>query len=172
MHNSQDSSTSNYAWTARQMAKEREYIAKNRKALHDYFVEERLEAGIELTGTEVKSLRCNSAQLRDCFIVIRRGEAWLNGVHISPYSHGSIFNVDPERRRRLLLHKKEILKLAQQADRQGYSLIPLSMYFNDAGRVKVEVGVCKGKKNYDKRASIKERDAKREISRALKERNR
>ena len=135
-------------------------------------MEDRIEAGIELTGTEVCSLRENSAQLRDCFIVIRRGEAWLNGVHISPYSHGSIFNVDPERRRRLLLHKKEILKLQQQADRKGYSLIPLSMYFNPKGRVKVEVGVCRGKKAYDKRASIKERDTKREIDRALKSRNR
>lgn len=154
------------------MKTEKTYIAKNRKAFHDYFVEDRIEAGVELTGTEVCSLRENSAQLRDCFIVIRRGEAWLNGVHISPYSHGSIFNVDPERRRRLLLHKKEILKLQQQADRKGYSLIPLSMYFNPKGRVKVEVGVCRGKKEYDKRASIKERDTKREIDRALKSRNR
>ena len=154
------------------MKTEKTYIAKNRKTFHDYFVEDRIEAGIELTGTEVCSLRENSAQLRDCFIVIRRGEAWLNGVHISPYSHGSIFNVDPERRRRLLLHKKEILKLQQQADRKGYSLIPLSMYFNPKGRVKVEVGVCRGKKTYDKRASIKERDTKREIDRALKSRNR
>lgn len=154
------------------MKTEKTYIAKNRKAFHDYFVEDRIEAGIELTGTEVCSLRENSAQLRDCFIVIRRGEAWLNGVHISPYSHGSIFNVDPERRRRLLLHKKEILKLQQQADRKGYSLIPLSMYFNPKGRVKVEVGVCRGKKAYDKRASIKERDTKREIDRVLKSRNR
>ena len=154
------------------MKTEKTYIAKNRKAFHDYFVEDRIEAGIELTGTEVCSLRENSAQLRDCFIVIGRGEAWLNGVHISPYSHGSIFNVDPERRRRLLLHKKEILKLQQQADRKGYSLIPLSMYFNPKGRVKVEVGVCRGKKAYDKRASIKERDTKREIDRALKSRNR
>ena len=152
------------------MKRERQYIAKNRKALHDYFVEDRVEAGIVLTGTEVKSLRENSAQLRDCFIVIRRGEAWLNGVHISPYSNGSIFNVDPERRRKLLLHKKEILKLSQQADRQGYSLIPLSLYFSEGGRVKVEVGVCRGKKSYDKRATIKERDAKREIDRALKAR--
>ncbi len=154
------------------MKTEKTYIAKNRKAFHDYFVEDRIEAGIELTGTEVCSLRENSAQLRDCFIVIRRGEAWLNGVHISPYSHGSIFNVDPERRRRLLLHKKEILKLQQQADRKGYSLIPLSMYFSPKGKVKVEVGVCRGKKAYDKRASIKERDTKREIDRALKARNR
>lgn len=154
------------------MASQKEYIAKNRKALHDYFVEERCEAGIELTGTEVKSLRVNSAQLRDCFITIRNGQAWLNGVHISPYSNGGVWNVDAERRRRLLLHKKEILKLSQQVDRAGYSLIPLSLYFNPRGRVKVEVGLCRGKKNYDKRASIKERDVKREIDRAMKSRNR
>lgn len=151
--------------------KERTYIAKNRKALHDYFVDDRVEAGIVLTGTEVRSLRENSAQLRDCFITIRKGEAWLNGVHIAPYSNGSIFNVEPERRRKLLLHKKEILKLEQEASQQGYSLIPLSMYFTEEGRVKVEVGVCKGKKLYDKRASIKERDAKREIARSMKARN-
>ena len=151
-----------------QMKSEKHNIAKNRKAYHDYFVEDTIEAGIVLTGTEVCSLRENSAQLRDCFIVIRNGEAWLNGVHISPYSHGTIFNVDSERRRKLLLHKKEILKLQQQADRQGYSLIPLSMYFDENGRVKVEVGVCKGKKNYDKRAAIKERDSKREVERTMK----
>lgn len=154
------------------MKEERSYISKNRKAYHDYFVEDRVEAGIALTGTEVKSLRENSTQLRDCFIVIRKGEAWLNGVHISPYSSGSYFNVDPERRRKLLLHKKQIEKLAQQADRKGYSLIPLSMYFNEKNIVKVEVGVCRGKKSYDKRASIKERDVKREIDRAMKSRGR
>ena len=154
------------------MKQDRTYISKNRKAHHDYFVEETIEAGIVLTGTEVCSLRENSAQLRDCFITVRNGEAWLNGVHISPYSHGSIFNVDPERRRKLLLHKKQIINLGQQADRQGYSLIPLSMYFDANGRVKVEVGVCKGKKNYDKRASIKERDAQRDVQRALKARQR
>ena len=154
------------------MKDDRAYIAKNRKALHDYFVEDRIEAGIVLKGTEVRSLRENSAQLRDCFIVIRHGEAWLNGVHIAPFSNGSIFNVEPERRRKLLLHKKEILKLEQRAAQQGYSLIPLSMYFSKEGRVKVEVGVCKGKKTYDKRASIKERDAKREIARSMKAANR
>ena len=153
------------------MKKEKTYIAKNRKALHDYFVEDRIEAGIELTGCEVRSLRDNSAQLRDCFITVRNGQAWLNGVHIAPFANGSMFNCDPERRRRLLLHKKEILKLEQEASQQGYSLIPLSMYFNEDGRVKVEVGVCKGKKLYDKRASIKERDAKREIARNLKAKN-
>lgn len=151
---------------------EREYIARNRKALHDYSIEERYEAGIELTGTEVKSLRQNSAQLRDCYVTVRNGEAWLNGVHIAPYTHGSIFNVDADRRRKLLLHKKQILKLGQQAERAGYTLIPLSLYFNERGRVKVELGVCRGKKSYDKREAMKERDAKREIARALKSQNR
>lgn len=150
------------------MADERKYIAKNKKALHDYFVEDRYECGIELTGTEVCSLRENSCQMRDCFVTIRKGEAWMNGVHISPYSHGSIWNTEPERRRRLLLHKKEIWKLEAKAAQKGYSLIPLSMYFNKDNRVKVELGVCKGKKDYDKRASIAERDSKREIQRALK----
>ena len=150
------------------MADERKYIAKNKKALHDYFVEDRYECGIELTGTEVCSLRENSCQMRDCFVTIRKGEAWMNGVHISPYSHGSIWNTEPERRRRLLLHKKEIWKLEAKAAQKGYALIPLSMYFNKDNRVKVELGVCKGKKEYDKRASIAERDSKREIQRALK----
>ena len=154
------------------MAKERKDISKNRKALHDYFVEDHIEAGLVLTGTEVCSLRENGCQLRDCYVTIRNGEAWLNGVHISPYSHGNIFNVDTERRRKLLLHKKQILQLEQRVKERGYALIPLSMYFNSDGRVKVEVGVCKGKKNYDKRASIAERDAKRDVARALKERSR
>lgn len=154
------------------MAKERKDISKNRKALHDYFVEDRIECGLVLTGTEVCSLRENGCQLRDCYVTIRNGEAWLNGVHISPYSHGNIFNVDTERRRKLLLHKKQILQLAQRVKERGYALVPLSMYFNEDGRVKVEVGVCKGKKNYDKRASIAERDAKRDVARALKERSR
>ena len=154
------------------MRKERKIIAKNRKAHHDYFVEDTYECGIVLTGTEVCSLRENSCQLRDCFVTIRNGEAWLNGVHISPYSHGNIFNVDSERRRKLLLHKKQILQLAQRVKERGYALIPLSLYFNEDNRVKVELGVCKGKKTYDKREAIAERDAKRSIARALKERSR
>lgn len=152
------------------MKKELTYIAKNRKALHDYFVEDRYECGIVLTGTEVCSLRENSCQLRDCYVTIRNGEAWVNGVHISPYSHGNVWNVDPERRRKLLLHRRQILTLAQRVKEKGYALIPLSMYFDVNNRVKLELGVCKGKKNYDKRASIAERDAKRDIDRALKER--
>ena len=147
--------------------KETNQIANNRKARHDYFIEERIECGIVLTGTEVCSLRENSCNLRDCYVSVRKGEAWLNGVYIAPYSHGSVWNVDPDRRRKLLLHKKEILKLEQRSAQQGYTLIPLSMYFKK-GRVKVEVGVCKGKKEYDKRQSIKERDAKRNIDKTMK----
>ena len=154
------------------MSKERTYISKNRKAYHDYFVEETYECGVVLTGTEVCSLRENSCQLRDCYVMIRRGEAWCHGIHISPYSHGGVWNVDPERSRKLLLHKKEILKLSQIVKERGYALVPLSLYFDHNNRVKLELGVCKGKKNYDKRASIAERDQKREMDRALKERQR
>ncbi len=142
-------------------------IAENRKARHDYFIEERFECGVVLTGTEVCSLRENSCNLRDCYVLVRNGEAWLNGVYIAPYSHGSVWNVDSDRRRKLLLHKKEILRLKQLSDQRGYTLIPLSMYFKK-GRVKVEVGVCKGKREYDKRQSIKERDAKRNIDKTMK----
>ena len=149
------------------MKKKETKIAENRKARHDYFIEERIECGIVLTGTEVCSLRENSCNLRDCYVLVRKGEAWLNGVYIAPYSHGSVWNVDPNRRRKLLLHKKEILKLEQRSAQQGYTLIPLSMYFKK-GRVKVEVGICKGKKEYDKRQSIKERDAKRNIDKTMK----
>ena len=156
----------------RVMSKEKTNIAKNRKALHDYFVEDTYECGIVLTGTEVCSLRENSCQLRDCYAIVRNGEVWMNGVHISPYSHGGVWNVDTERRRKLLLHKRQILKLSQIAKEKGYSLIPLSMYFDENNRVKVELGVCRGKKNYDKRATIAERDAKRDIERAMKERYR
>lgn len=154
------------------MKKERKNIAKNRKAYHDYFVEETYEAGIVLTGTEVCSLRENSCQMRDCYVTIRKGEAWLNGVHISPYSHGNLFNVDTERRRKLLLHKKEILKLEQKVKEKGFTIVPLQMYFSPENRVKVEIGLCRGKKNYDKRAAIAEKDAKRDLERTMKERYR
>lgn len=154
------------------MKKERVYISKNRKALHDYFVEDRYECGIVLTGTEVCSLRENSCQLRDCYAQIRKGEAWVCGIHISPYSHGSVWNVDADRNRKLLLHRKQILALSQRVKEKGYSLIPLSLYFDENNRVKLELGVCRGKKNYDKRATLAERDAKRDIDRAMKERYR
>ena len=152
------------------MKTSKKYIAKNRKAYHDYFVEENYECGVCLSGTEVCSLRENSCQLRDCYVTIRKGEAWMCGVHISPYSHGGVWNVDPERRRKLLLHKKEILKLDQKVKERGWTLVPLSMYFNKQNRVKVELGLCRGKKSYDKRASIAARDAKRDIERELKHR--
>lgn len=146
-------------------------IAQNRKARHDYFVEESLEAGIELVGTEVKSLRQGGVNLKDSFCYIEDGEIFVHNMHISPYEKGNIFNRDPLRVRKLLMHKKEIVKLFDQVKQQGYSLIPLSLYFKNS-KVKVEVGLCRGKKLYDKRADIARRDAKREMDRAMKERSR
>ena len=146
-------------------------IAQNKKAYHDYFVEESFEAGIELKGTEVKSLRAGRANLKDAWCSVVNGEMMLNGCHISPYDFGNIFNPDPMRVRRLLMHKKEILRLYGVVKQQGYSLIPLSLYFKDS-RVKVQVGLCRGKKLYDKRADMAEKAAKRDIERTLKERNR
>lgn len=140
-------------------------IASNRKARHDYFIEDRIEAGIALVGTEVKSLRGGHANLRDSFARIRDGEAFLFGVHISPYEKGNIYNADPFRTRKLLLHKSEIRRLQAATQQDGMSLVPLSFYFKD-GRVKVELGVARGKKNYDKRHSIAERDVKRDMARA------
>ena len=145
-------------------------IASNRKAFHDYFVEESLEAGIELVGTEVKSLRQGAVNLKDAWCSIVDGELYVNGMHISPYEHGNIFNRDPMRVRRLLVHKKETLRLFGLMKQQGYTLIPLSLYFKGS-RVKVQVGLCRGKKLYDKREDAARRDMKREAERALKERN-
>ena len=147
-------------------------IAKNRRALHDYEVLETYEAGIELTGTEVRSLRDNHCQLTDCFALIRGGEVWLNNVHIPPYANGSIFNPDPDRKRRLLLHKKQIRNLEAKVAEKGHPIVPCKMYFNVDGRVKVELALARGKKLFDKRASMRERDMKREIDRAMKERSR
>ena len=144
-------------------------IAQNKKAHHDYFVLESYEAGIELCGTEVKSLRAGRVNLKDSWCNIVDGEIFVNGMHISPYYHGNVFNKDPMRVRRLLMHKKEILKLFGTLQQQGLSLIPISLYFKGS-KVKMQVGLCKGKKLYDKRASMAERDAKRNIDRALKER--
>ena len=152
--------------------REEKTIAKNRRAFHDYEILETYEAGIELTGTEVRSLRENNCQLTDCFALIRNGEVWLNNVHISPYSNGSIFNPDPDRRRKLLLHKKQIRYLDAKVAEKGLAIVPLKMYFNEDGRVKVELGLCKGKKTYDKRDAIAKRDAKREMERAVREKNR
>ena len=143
-------------------------IAVNRKARHDYFVLETFETGIELVGTEVKSLRQGGVNLKDSWCSIEGGELFVKGMHISPYEKGNIFNRDPMRPRKLLLHKNQILKLGQQIRQQGLTLIPLGLYFKGS-LVKVSVGLCKGKKLYDKRASIAERDAKRTIDRAMKQ---
>jgi len=141
--------------------------ASNRKAFHDYFVEERFEAGIELFGTEVKSIRAGTVNLKDSYLDIREGELFAKGIHVSPYEKGNIFNRDPLRERKLLMHKKEILKLRSLSERDGYTLIPLSLYLK-GGRVKVEVGVCRGKKLYDKRESALKRDLERENRRGIK----
>lgn len=144
-------------------------IADNRKARHDYFVLETIEAGIELVGTEVKSLRAGNVNLKDAWCSIDNGEMFIKGMHISPYEHGNIFNRDPIRVRKLLLHKKEILKLFGQVKQEGLTLIPLSLYFKNS-KAKVAVGVCKGKKLYDKREDMARKSAQRDIERAVKER--
>lgn len=146
-------------------------IAQNKKARHDYFVEETYEAGIELCGTEVKSLRAGRVNLKDSWCSIVDGEIFVNGMHISPYEQGNIFNRDPMRVRKLLMHKKEILKLYGTVKQTGYSLIPISLYFKDS-KVKLQVGLCKGKKLYDKRADMAERSAKRDMERAIKDQRR
>ena len=144
--------------------------AQNRKAFHDYFVEERYEAGVELFGTEVKSIRAGTLNLKDSYCQTKEGEIFAYGVHISPYDKGNIFNKDPDRPKRLLMHKREIRKLQTVVKQDGLALIPLSAYFKNA-RVKLEIGLCKGKKNYDKRDAAAQRDAKREIERTMKERH-
>ena len=143
--------------------------AANRKAFHDYFVLDRYEAGIELFGTEVKSIRAGTLNLKDAFCTVKNGELFVRGMHISPYEKGNIFNRDPDRPRRLLMHKREILKLGGKVAQEGLALIPLSVYFRD-GRVKVEVGLCKGKKLYDKRDADAKRQADRDIDRHMKNR--
>ena len=145
-------------------------VARNKKAYHDYFVLESFEAGIELFGTEVKSVRQGKVNLKDALCSIEDGEIYVNGMHISPYEFGNIFNRDPMRKRRLLMHKREINRLYGTIKQQGLTLIPLSAYFN-RGRLKVQVGLCKGKKNYDKRESIARKDAEREAARELRSRN-
>ncbi len=144
-------------------------IAYNRKARHDYFVEDTYEAGIALFGTEVKSLRAGTVNLKDSYCTVKDGEMYACNVHISPYEKGNIFNRDPLREKKLLLHKKEILKLFGLVSRDGYSLIPLSLYFS-GDRVKIEIGLCRGKHNYDKRDDMARRDSDRVIERAMKER--
>ena len=142
-------------------------MAANRKAFHDYFVLDRYEAGIELFGTEVKSVRAGTLNLKDSYCTIKNGEIFVRGMHISPYEKGNIFNRDPDRVRRLLMHRKEILKLNARVMQEGVALIPLSVYFKDS-RVKVEVGLCKGKKLYDKRESDAKRQAERDMDRHMK----
>ena len=146
-------------------------ISENRQVRHEYFVEETYEAGIELYGTEVKSLRAGTVNMKDSWCSIEDGEIFIKLLHISPYEHGNIFNRDPLRVRRLLMHKSEIHRLLGLLKRDGYTLIPLSLYFKGS-RVKVKVGLCKGKKLYDKRADAAKRDAQRTIDRAMKQRTR
>lgn len=143
-------------------------IAQNRKAFHDYFVEEKLECGIALFGTEVKSIRLGKVNLKESWAQIRKGEIWVEGMHISPYEQGNIFNRDPLRSKKLLLHRKEIRKLDSLVMKQGFTLVPLELYFKD-GRVKVQLGLCKGKKLHDKRDDMARRDSDREIQRALRQ---
>ncbi len=143
-------------------------IADNRKARFDYFVEETYEAGVELFGTEVKSLRAGGCNLKDSYCDIDGGEIFALGVHISPYEQGNIFNRDPLRPKKLLMHKAEIMKLTGLVSREGYTIVPLSLYLKGS-RVKMALGLCKGKKNYDKRDSIAKRDANRDIERVMKE---
>ena len=146
-------------------------IAKNKKAGHDYFIDDSYEAGIELFGTEVKSIRAGQVNLKDSWCDIKNGEIFVNGMHISPYEKGNIFNRDPDRSRRLLMHRREINKLYGLVQQQGIALIPLEMYFSGS-RVKVKIGLCRGKKLYDKRDDMDKRAAQRDIERSLKERNR
>ena len=142
-------------------------ITSNRKAFHEYFVLERFEAGIELAGTEVKSIRAGNVNLKDAFCTIKDGELFVRGMHISPYEHGNIFNKDPVRPRRLLMHKREIARLFGKVKQDGYALVPISVYFKGS-LVKVEIALAKGKKLYDKRDDAAKKDAKRQIDRAMK----
>ena len=153
------------------MADNTKTIAQNKKAYHDYFVEETYEAGISLFGTEVKSVRLGQVNLKDSWCDIDDGEMFIKGMHISPYEKGNIFNRDPLRPKKLLMHKKEILKLFGLVKVQGYTLVPLSLYFKGS-KVKVAVGLCKGKKLYDKRADMAKKSANREIDRTMKNANR
>lgn len=149
---------------------DRKIIAENRKARHDYFVIENYEAGLELFGTEVKSVRAGTVNLKDSYCEIDKGELFALGIHISPYEQGNIFNKDPLRPKKLLMHKREIMKLAGHVSREGYTLVPLSLYFKGS-RVKLDLGLCKGKKLYDKRDDIARRDAARDIERHMKDRS-
>ena len=155
------------------MARERgeKQVAANRKARHEYFVEETYECGLVLHGTEVKSMRQGRVNLKEAFCQVKGGEMWVIGMHISPYEQGNIFNTDPLRQKKLLLHKSQIRHLAQEVGKMGYSLIPLQVYLKD-GRFKMELGLCKGKKLHDKRDDMAAKDAQRDIQRALRSKNR
>ena len=146
-------------------------MAQNKKAFHDYFVEERLECGMELKGTEVKSIRLGNLSLKEAWCQIKDGELFIRQMHIAPYEQGNIFNTDPLRQKKLLLHKSQIRHLAQEVGKMGYSLIPLQVYLKD-GRFKMELGLCKGKKLHDKRDDMAAKDAQRDIQRALRSKNR
>ncbi len=143
-------------------------VTQNKKAFHDYFVDERFEAGIELFGTEVKSIRAGAINLKDSYCSIKNGEIYAIGIHVSPYEHGNIFNREPLRDRKLLMHKREIMRLGGLITQKGYTLVPLSVYFKGS-RLKVEIGLCRGKKLYDKRDSIAKAESDREIERRMKE---
>ena len=150
------------------MSKEsKKLIANNKKVFHDYFVEETFEAGIVLVGTEVKSLRMGKCSIKESFLRIENGEMWIYGMHISPYEKGNIFNKDPLRTRKLLLHKREIMKLVGKVKEKGYTLVPIEVYFKD-GRAKMLIGLARGKKLYDKREDLAKKDAKRDMERAMK----
>ena len=144
--------------------------AQNKKAYHDYFVEDTYEAGISLSGTEVKSIRAGTVNMKDSYCTVEKGEMYATGIHISPYEKGNVFNKDPLRDRKLLMHKREIMKLLGLTGKEGYTLVPLKMYFKGS-KVKVEVGLCKGKKLYDKRDALAKKEAARDIDRAMKQRN-
>lgn len=153
------------------MAKrERKLVANNKKARHDYFIEEVYEAGIVLTGTEIKSVRQGKASIKESYAKIEKGELIVHGMNISPYEHGNRYNADPLRPRKLLLHKQEIRKLIGYTTMKGMTLVPLDMYINEDGRAKIEVAVARGKKNYDKRDTIAKKDAERKAGRAMKQR--
>lgn len=150
------------------MGRDQRTVAENRKAFHDYFVEETVEAGLVLTGTEVKSIRLGRVNLRDSFVRVEGGEAFLFNCHIAPYEQGNRWNHEPYRNRKLLLHKGEIRELLAKTREKGYTLVPLRMYFDEHGRAKIQVAIARGKKAYDKRDTIHRRDAERQIERALK----
>jgi SsrA-binding protein len=147
----------------------RKQLARNRRAFYDYMIDETIECGIALQGTEVKSIRANKFSFSDSYAKIRNNELWLIGLHITEYSHGNIFNHEPLRERKLLIHRRELTKLKRRVEERGFTLIPLTVYLK-SGRIKVEIGVCRGKKNYDKREGIKERDQKRESDREIRSR--